>query len=150
MSQHLQEIQRIIDQQIAPARALGFQVQHYDNNSLTLCAPLALNSNHHGTAFGGSLFSLAAVCGWGFVLLKMRETSLDGNIVVKQSSVEYLAPVTGDLSVSCGAEPESVEQFIQRYRDTRRARLTVSGVALDEAQKTALRLSSTYTAFAQQ
>lgn len=149
MTPHLQEIQNIIDNQIGPAGILGFQVLDYDSQQLILEAPLARNQNHHGTAFGGSLFSLAAVCGWGFVLIKLREAQLHGLIVVKQSSVDYLAPVTGDLSVSCGAEPAAVEEFLETFKSEGRARLVVDGVAPGEDGEPALRLQSTYTVIAQ-
>lgn len=149
MSPHLQEIQNIIDGEIGPAGTLGFKVLDYDSQQLSLEAPLELNQNHHGTAFGGSLFSLAAVCGWGFVLLKLREAELHGLIVVKQSSVDYLAPVTGDLSVSCGAEAPVVEEFIETFKSKGRARLVVDGIAPGEDGSPALRLQSTYTVIAQ-
>ncbi|MGB0866407.1 MAG: YiiD C-terminal domain-containing protein [Granulosicoccaceae bacterium] len=148
MHTHLQEIQHIIDREIGPAGTLGFAVDNYSGQSLTLTAPLERNLNHHGTAFGGSLFALAAVCGWGFVLLKLREANLHGLIVVKHSSVDYLAPVTGDLSVSCGAEPATVKAFIDIFRDQGRARLTLDGVAPALSAEPALRLQSTYTVIA--
>lgn len=149
MTPHLQEIQNIIDHEIGPANALGFAVQGYSGNQLTLEAPLERNQNHHGTAFGGSLFSLAAVCGWGYVLIKLREADLHGLIVVKKSSVEYLAPVTGDLSVSCGAVDSAVSEFLNTFQSKGRARLTVDGVAPGKDGEPALRLQSTYTVIAQ-
>lgn len=148
MNPHLQEIQDIIDNQIGPAGTLGFSVQGYDGDGLTLGAPLARNLNHHGTAFGGSLFALAAVCGWGFVLLKLREVGLHGLIVVKHSSVDYLAPVSGDLQVRCGADADAVESFLQAFRERGRARLRVDGAA-PGADGDALQLHSTYTVIAQ-
>ncbi len=147
MNAHLDEIQRIIDNDIAPARQLGFRVDGYDEHSLNLRAPLTLNTNHHGTAFGGSLFSLAAVCGWGFVLLKLREADLHGTIVVKSSEVAYLAPVSTDLSVRCGAKTQAVESFLARYRQTGRARLEIQGQAPADHEQPALTLKSTYSVF---
>ncbi len=148
MTPYLKEIQTIIDNDIGPAGVLGFEVEDYNGLELKLTAPLERNRNHHGTAFGGSLFSLAAVCGWGFVLLKLREANKHGRIVVKQSSVDYLLPVTGDLSVSCGAAPNNVEAFIKTYRDKGRARLVIEGVAPALNGEAALRLQSTYTVIA--
>lgn len=148
MNVHLQEIQNIIDHKIGPASALGFKVSKYNGQQLSLQAPLERNLNHHGTAFGGSLFSLAAVCGWGFVLLKLREQDLHGLIVVKSSSVDYLAPVNGDLSVTCGADGASVTEFIQAFKTKGRARLLVQGFAPSSTDKPALSLQSTYTAIA--
>ena len=46
------------------ARHIGVRVVEFDGSSLALGAPLAANSNHKGTAFGGSLFSLAVLAGW--------------------------------------------------------------------------------------
>lgn len=148
MNPHVQEIHDIITGNLGPAQALGFAVDDYNGKRLSLSAPLERNLNHHGTAFGGSLFSLAAVCGWGFVLIKLREADLHGLIVVKHSSVDYLAPVTGDLAVNCGTDQETVTAFLNTYREKGRARLTVEGVAPGKDGEPALRFKSTYTVIA--
>ena len=55
---------------------MGIRVAAYDGTSLKLTAPLAPNINHKSTAFGGSLYSLAVLCGWGIVHLKLAEAAL--------------------------------------------------------------------------
>ena len=59
-----------VDESIAatmpPAEALGIEVEALDaaSGALSLRAPLAGNTNVHGTAFAGSLYSIAALCAW--------------------------------------------------------------------------------------
>ncbi|HKE43757.1 MAG TPA: YiiD C-terminal domain-containing protein, partial [Steroidobacteraceae bacterium] len=53
--------------EIPLTRHIDVRIAGYDQDTLTLLAPLAANSNHKGTAFGGSLFSLAVLAGWGLL-----------------------------------------------------------------------------------
>jgi hypothetical protein len=53
-----EEIEEHINRTQIPARAMGVKVVGLTDNSLSLVAPLAKNSNVHGTAFAGSLYSV--------------------------------------------------------------------------------------------
>ena len=52
---------------------MGLEVSHYDGQSLSLTAPLNLNDNDKGTAFGGSLYCAAVMAGWGYFYLRCRQ-----------------------------------------------------------------------------
>ena len=54
-------LQRRIDREIVLAKPMGIIVEAADERALVLRAPLAPNANHKGTAFGGSLYSLAVL-----------------------------------------------------------------------------------------
>ena len=53
-----EEIEEHINRTQIPARAMGVKVVGLTDKSLSLVAPLAKNSNVHGTAFAGSLYSV--------------------------------------------------------------------------------------------
>ncbi len=76
-------------------------------------APLAPNSNHIGTAFGGSLHGLATLASWGLLWLLLRERE-DVSIVVRDSRMRYLAPARGELEAfSPTPNPGILNQFFR-------------------------------------
>ncbi len=120
-SQSWQEaLQACFAQQIPLSRAMQVCVQRADDAGLTLAVPLAANVNPHGTAFGGSLYSAALLAGWGQIFLQLQRESRQGEIVIAQASMQYLAPVTGDFLAHC--DPLDNAQW-QRYCRLRRGRL---------------------------
>ncbi|MDZ7686597.1 MAG: YiiD C-terminal domain-containing protein [Gammaproteobacteria bacterium] len=46
---------------------MGIRVKSWADGRLVLSVPLAPNINHQGSGFGGSLFSVAALAGWGIL-----------------------------------------------------------------------------------
>jgi thioesterase domain-containing protein len=85
------------------------QVESWTLAGLTLCAPLAANINHEGTAFGGSLESLAMLACWGMAwLLLEHEPAV--HIVVAESRMRFLQPVTDTLHAYCPMLAEAVQQ----------------------------------------
>jgi thioesterase domain-containing protein len=79
------------------ARAMAISVGAYDDESLTLHAPLAPNINDKGCAFGGSLASVMTLAGWGLVKLASDTRGIDCDIFVQDSLVRYIAPVWQDF-----------------------------------------------------
>lgn len=93
---------------------MGVKVVSWDGQKLVLSAPLANNINHQQSAFGGSLFSLAALAGWGLLQLKLGELELHCNTVIAGGNVSYALPVFDDFICECSlpdAWPELVEKL---------------------------------------
>lgn len=95
---------------------MGIKVVNYTGSEVTLLAPLANNINHQNSAFGGSLFSLAALAGWGLMQLKLCEENLDANTVVASGDVTYSRPVIQELSCTCQL-PADWHQFLDKLHD---------------------------------
>ena len=107
-------------------REMGIRVLRYDGSSLVLSAPLAPNVNDKCTAFGGSLYTLLVLAGWGLVHLRLREEGIPGDAMIHESSVTYSQPVTDAWQVSCSLpEAAEYERFINRLRTRGRARLAL-------------------------
>jgi len=87
------------------AKAMGVGVAVSDAQALVLTAPKEQNKNSLGTAFGGSLVSLATLAGYGVVWELMKEEvspeKTHWHIVVKESRAAYRRPVLGDLRAIC-------------------------------------------------
>lgn len=144
MSTPATELEKRIFTDIPLARHIGVRVVEFDGRTLVLSAPLAANSNHKGTAFGGSLFSLAVLAGWGLLTLKLAERGVEGELVVQESRVSYLLPVTGELvaraSLPQGRELDRFLIAVDRYRKGR-VRLDVS---IEHDGREAVRFEGTF------
>jgi thioesterase domain-containing protein len=90
-------LQERIDREIMLAKPMGVIVESADETGLVLRAPLAPNSNHKGTAFGGSLYSLAVLTGWAWITRFLATRKLDADAVIQESSMRFLAPVRGEM-----------------------------------------------------
>lgn len=104
-------------------RSMQVRVDHWDADGLRLSAPLAANLNHEGTAFGGSLESLAVLAGWGLLWL-LLEPQPGTHIVVAESHARFLRPVTGTLEAFCPLPDAAVRQtFLETLQRHGKARL---------------------------
>ena len=90
-------LQHLIVAEFALARHIGLVVESADDDGIILAAPLAANANDKGTAFGGSLFSVAVLTGWSWVTRYLAVTDIRAEAVIQESTVRFLSPVRGEL-----------------------------------------------------
>lgn len=86
--------------EIEPFRTLDFALDAADAERVVMSVPLAGNRNDKGTMFGGSVYSAMVLAGWTLCIEQGRAAGREGDIVIKDSSVAFLRPVTGRLSVA--------------------------------------------------
>jgi thioesterase domain-containing protein len=117
-------LQEMIDREIMLAKPMGIIVEAADEATMVLRAPLAPNANHKGTAFGGSLYSIAVLTGWAWMTRFLATRALDAEAVIQESSIRYLAPVHGEMraSIEIPAEAE-VDKFQKMLERARRGRI---------------------------
>ena len=123
---------------------MDMDVESYDGKTLILRAPLGPNINDKQTAFGGSLYNAAVMACWGMAHLKTLEAGIECNQVVTKGSIEYKAPVHGDIRAICQAPSQAVlEQFIAHFKHKGRSRITLNAV-IECSGKTAVEFEGTY------
>lgn len=106
------------------ARHIGIAVDSADDAGVVLCAPLAANSNDKGSAFGGSLFSLAVLTGWAWVARYLAAHEFAADAVIQESTIRYLVPVTGELRASLAAPSlAQIEKFRKMLQRAGRGRI---------------------------
>ena len=103
-------------------RALGLRVVGTEGGGLVLSSPLEPNINHKGTAFAGSLNATATLAGWGTIWLLLREHGIRSHVVIQDSTVHYVRPVTGDFTARCRAPSPSGGRAAGERRPATRAR----------------------------
>src|ERR1700728_5131624 len=89
--------------EFALARHIGVIVESADDAAVVLRAPLAPNANYKGTAFGGSLYSLAVLTGWAWVTRYLAARGVSVDAVIQESNTRFLIPVEGELRASAAA-----------------------------------------------
>ena len=136
-------LEQLLRDEIPLSRAMGIRVAGYDGTTLTLTAPLAPNTNHKSTAFGGSLYSLAVLCGWGLLHLKLAKARMHQPIVIQESSIRHLHPVKHDLHAECRVDDDTVGKFLLALKKHGRARISLD-IVITEDGRTAVEFSGRY------
>jgi len=117
-------LQALIDREIMLAKPMGIIVESADETAVVLRAPLAPNANHKGTAFGGSLYSIAVLTGWAWITRFLATRKLDAEAVIQESSMRFLAPVHGEMRSSIEIPGEAdIDKFQKMLLRAARGRI---------------------------
>jgi thioesterase domain-containing protein len=136
-------LEKVLREEIPLTAAMGLRVIEAGGSRVVLGAPLEPNHNHKSTAFGGSLYSLAVLAGWGLLWIRLREASLEGHVVIARSEAEYLRPVVGDLRATAEANETVLATALEIYRRKGRAKVLLTA-RIGEAGEEAVRFVGTY------
>ena len=82
------------------SEAMGVRVARASTDSISLTAPLQANINHKRTAFGGSLQAVATLACWTLLHVNLREDADPSEIVITNSNIDYIRPVTADFTAT--------------------------------------------------
>ncbi len=143
----LADLERTLHAEIPLTRAMDVRVLRADQKGLALGAALAPNLNHKQTAFGGSLNSLATLACWSLIQLLVRDRGQKTTVVIQESSVQFLKPVTRDFEALCSLPPAPViERFLRTLERKGRARLALAATIHAEGD-IALRFRGQFVAY---
>ncbi len=130
-------------------RAMEATVADADTGSVALVAPLAPNTNHQSTAFGGSVASLATLACWGWLWVLLRDAGIDARLVVARSEIDYLKPVLTALNARCNAPASATTRvFLDGLARKGRARIELEAVVTDDAGVVCARFTGRFVASA--
>lgn len=117
-------LQNRIVSEFALARHIGIVVESAGDHGIVLRAPLAPNANYKGTAFGGSLYSIAVLTGWAWVTCYLAARELGADTVIQDSTMRFLTPVKGELLASASAPSASqIDKFLKMLQRAGRGRI---------------------------
>ena len=122
-----------------PLRAIGCAVLDATHQHLLLGAPLALNVNDKGNAFGGSMASLMTVACWGLFDLHLQGAGIHAEVYVQDSQIRYLTPVYEDLrAVAQATAGNDWIAALNILRDKGKSRITMrAAVVLADGREAA-------------
>jgi len=120
----LLEAEKFLHEQIPITRAMGLRVVAKDGDGFTVEAPVALNSNHLRTAFGGSINAVATLAAYGFLWMELNDAA--AHVVVAESSIRFLRPVRETIRATClRPNEETIARFRTDFAEKRKARITL-------------------------
>lgn len=126
--------------------SMGVRIRRLDAAALVLAAPLASNSNHMGTAFGGSLQAIATLAGWGITVIAAGDER-PSHVVISDARMKFLEPLAGELVAEClHPEAGALAAFQSTLRRRGRARLTVPVLVPGPGGKPAARFIGEFVA----
>ena len=120
-----------LHRQIPLTTAMGVAVDRFDGIGLRLTAPLAANSNPHGTGFAGSQSVLGILAGWTLLFARLQTLGLTAELVIRDSCFSYRRPVHSDLWAEASVSDALFLPFAQELRTGGRPRLTLNATVGD-------------------
>ena len=135
MSNREQHLQDILLREIPLTVPIGVIVKEINENSVTLVAPLVNNVNHKSTAFGGSLYCLSVLAGWGVVYTQLEALNIKAHIVIQEGNIKHVQPVSQDIEVTCRIKSrDQIKNLIRTFKKRRIARLTLNAEIKEGAE----------------
>ena len=108
-------LQEKLHTQIPLTALMNFEIEDYNNEELITKAPLNINVNDKGTAFGGSLSTITIISAWSMCWLVSKQLGYDSkNIVIIKNSTSYRKPVTKDIF--CYTKKPTVDEIETIYK----------------------------------
>lgn len=143
----LNHLQSFLEGSIPAVRDLRFQLDRVSESEVIARAPLIENSNHMGTAFGGSLYSILVLTSYSWLYSKVTQAGLPCQIVIQTGHIDYLKPVNRTIESRCsGPEKKEWERFLSVFEKKGRARLSLTSQVIVESDVAAT-LSGTFVVF---
>ena len=147
MDPALAALRRKLTTEMPVTQRLGIRLLGFLRGGARLHAPLAANINHLGTAFAGSLNAVATLAGWATVWLLLRRRGHGAHVVIQDSSVRYLRPVTSDFEAVCEApREEQVAHLLRSLARRGRGRIELQVTVRDDVGD-AIAFRGRYVAF---
>jgi thioesterase domain-containing protein len=144
VDERLSAAERFFHEQIPLTRAMGLRVVVDDETGFVVEAPVALNSNHLRTGFGGSINAVATLAAYGLLWLELDDAA--AHVVVAESAIRFLRPVHETIRALClRPSPDELAAFRAQFTAKRKARIALR-VKVIEAGETAAEFEGTFVA----
>jgi thioesterase domain-containing protein len=122
----LPQINDYLHQELPLTGHMQITVTAWDQQTLTLKAPLEPNINHADTAFGGSISTLGILAGYMLLFLMLQDRKISNRILIQKSSTDYLRPIDGEMTaVASLSQFKDLDEFLVTLQKRRRARTTL-------------------------
>lgn len=144
-STHLDRVRHKLRSQVPLIAHMGVDVISWDGRTVVVEAPLAPNLNTHGTAFGGSLYNVAAMTGWSAVHLTLMDAGHTPSVWVVKGEIEYKTPVRGVLRGTATVSDEVRAHLIAGYENKGRVKVAID-VLIREGEQDAVLFNGVFAA----
>ena len=139
-----ERLQDFMQRHIPITKAMQLQVVQADHAAVIITAPLQPNVNDKGTAFGGSMASVATLAGWGLVWANLNDE--DGyDIMIRDTQLRYRRPVYGRIEANASIYADAWQSFLDNLTARGRARIEIS-ITIAGEEGPAMDMVGTYVA----
>lgn len=104
----------MLEGMISIIKAMGIRIEEMRDRHVKVVLPLAPNTNHIGTMYAGSLFTVGEYLGGPMFVASFDHTKYYP--IVKSMSIQYRRPATTDVTVEASLSAEAVEA-VQKEAD---------------------------------
>ena len=94
--QLLTELKQTWHKSIPVSEFMRIEPLSFDKQIFSTMAALTPNLNLHNTMFAGSIYTLATLTGWGSIWMNQKLSHAEGDIVLADAKIRYLAPINYD------------------------------------------------------
>ena len=143
---HIEKVRSKLQSQVPLVQHMGVDLVFYEPGHVIVEAPLEPNLNTHGTAFGGSLYCVATMCGWSLVHLTLMDAGFEPSVWVTGAEVSYSKPVEGAIRAVAKIDEAVRTQWVASYGQKNRARADLQVEIHNELGELALTLSVSFAA----
>jgi thioesterase domain-containing protein len=109
------ELQDYLRTRIPLAQAMGVEVRGVGDDGVELFAPLAPNTNHRDTVFGGSASAVAILAAWSVLHVRMRSAGVEGRIVIHSNTMQYERPIVAGVTATLSCQGEQVGRLEAQF-----------------------------------
>lgn len=132
----IKELEKKLHDEIPLTKVMKIKIKSYDEKELISTAPLEININDKGTAFGGSLSTITIISSWSLCWLISKELGFDSkNIVVIKNENSYKKPVTKDII--CYTQKPSKEEISilkEKLESKKSASIKINSMIIEDNQ----------------
>lgn len=117
------ELTALLHRLIPLTQAMAAEVIALEPEGLTLRAPLAANRNHAGSAFAGSLYSMASIAGWAFLYQLLHREKLAAELLLADGQIRYRRPLQQALTAQLQLPAAEQQRFLRSLASGHKAKL---------------------------
>jgi thioesterase domain-containing protein len=117
-------LQELLHKEIPVTAEMGIAIVRASPDLVRIAAPLTPNINYNGTAFGGSMYTVAALASWLLLSITLTEVGHEAEyIVIQDGAIEYLEPARDRFEAeSAWSSEDSRSRFLRTLGRRRVAR----------------------------
>ena len=130
----INELQNKLHSQIPMTKLMNLKIEDYNDKELITTAPLDININDKGTAFGGSLSTITIISAWSLCWLISKELGFDSNnIVIIKNETSFRKPVTKDITChTFKPSKEDIEILKQKLEKKKSASIKILSQIIED------------------
>ena len=94
-SQDFSSLQELLHREVPVSAEMGITIVRASPELVRLEAPPTPNINYNGTAFGGSIYTVAALSSWLLLSATLTDAGHEAEyVVIQDGAIQYLQPAT--------------------------------------------------------